>query len=54
MLPAFEGEKVDQILLTGGMARCRPTVAFIQRTVAALQCQHGEQHQSLRRETAPA
>jgi len=38
LLPAFEGEKVDQILLTGGMARCRPTVAFIQRTVAAMGC----------------
>ncbi|MDR3673270.1 MAG: butyrate kinase [Holophaga sp.] len=35
MLPAFDGEKVDQILLTGGMARCKPTVAYIQRAVAA-------------------
>jgi len=38
LLPAFDGEKVDQILLTGGMARCKPTVAFIQRTVAAMGC----------------
>ena len=38
MVPAFEGEKIDQILLTGGMARCRPTVAFIQRSVAAMGC----------------
>jgi len=38
LLPAFEGEKVDQILLTGGMARCKPTVAFIQRAVAAMGC----------------
>ena len=38
LLPAFDGEKVDQILLTGGMARCRPTVAFIQRAVAAMGC----------------
>jgi len=29
---------VDQVLLTGGMARCQPTVAFIQRTVAAMGC----------------
>jgi butyrate kinase len=38
LLPAFEGEKVDQILLTGGIARCRPVVAFIQRGVAATGC----------------
>jgi len=38
LLPAFEGDKIDQILLTGGMARCKPTVAFIQRSVAALGC----------------
>jgi len=38
LLPAFEGQKVDQILLTGGMARCQPTVDFIRRTVAALGC----------------
>jgi butyrate kinase len=38
MIPAFGGQKVDQILLTGGMARCKPTVAFIRRTVAAMGC----------------
>jgi butyrate kinase len=38
MIPAFAGAKIDQILLTGGMARCRPTVAFIRRTVAAMGC----------------
>ena len=38
LLPAFEGQKVDQILLTGGMARCRPTVDFIRRSVAAVGC----------------
>ena len=38
LLPAFGGEAVDQILLTGGMARCRPTVDFIRRSVAALGC----------------
>jgi butyrate kinase len=29
---------VDQVLLTGGMARCRPTVAYIQRVLGALGC----------------
>jgi butyrate kinase len=38
LLPAFEGEPVDRILLTGGMARCQPTVAYIQRAVAAVGC----------------
>jgi butyrate kinase len=38
MIPAFGGQKVDQILLTGGMARCKPTVAFIRRLVAAMAC----------------
>jgi butyrate kinase len=38
MVPAFEGEKIDQILLTGGMARCRPTVDFIRRSVSAMGC----------------
>ena len=38
LLPAFGGARVDQILLTGGMARCKPTVAFIQRAVAAVGC----------------
>jgi butyrate kinase len=38
LLPAFGGNKVDQILLTGGMARCRPVVEFIQRGVVAMGC----------------
>ena len=38
MLPAFDGQPVDQVLLTGGMARCRPTVAYIQRVLGALGC----------------
>jgi butyrate kinase len=38
MLPAFEGQQIDRILLTGGMARCKPTVEFIRRTVAAVGC----------------
>lgn len=38
LLPAFQGEPVDQVLLTGGMARCRPTVDYIRRTLAALGC----------------
>jgi butyrate kinase len=38
LLPAFDGQPVDQILLTGGIARCKPTVAYIQRAVAAMGC----------------
>ncbi len=38
MVPAFEGEKVDRILLTGGMARSKRLVAEIGRLVAALGC----------------
>jgi butyrate kinase len=38
LLPAFDGQRVDQILLTGGMARCRPTVDYIRRAVAAVGC----------------
>ena len=38
MFPAFDGEKVDQILLTGGLARCKVTVAYIQRAVSATGC----------------
>ena len=29
MLPAFDGEKVDRIILTGGASRCRPVVEYI-------------------------
>ena len=38
LVPAFGGEKVDRILLTGGMARCKATVEFIKRSVAAVGC----------------
>jgi len=38
LLPAFEGQRLDQILLTGGMARCRPTVDFIVKAIAGLGC----------------
>ncbi len=34
--PAFDGEPVDQILITGGIARCKPTVDYIQKCLAAL------------------
>ncbi len=36
LLPAFEGEPVDQVLLTGGLARCRPFVERIKQRIAAL------------------
>ena len=38
LLPAFGGEPVDKILLTGGMARCKPTVDAIRKGVAAVGC----------------
>jgi len=38
MLPAFDGEKVDQILLTGGMARAEFLVAEIRRLLKAFGC----------------
>jgi butyrate kinase len=34
--PAFDGEPVDQILITGGIARCKPTVAYIKKCLSAL------------------
>ncbi len=36
LLPAFEGEPVDQVLLTGGLARCQPFVERIKQRIAAL------------------
>ena len=36
MVPAFEGEPVDQILLTGGMARSKALIKKISKYVAAL------------------
>ena len=38
LLPAFDGEPVDRILLTGGMARSAALVARIEGFVAALGC----------------
>ena len=38
LLPAFDGQPVDQILLTGGIARCRTIVDAVRRLVAALGC----------------
>jgi len=38
MVPAFEGESVERILLTGGMARSARLVAAIERYVAAMGC----------------
>jgi butyrate kinase len=38
MLPAFDGERVDQILLTGGAARCKVLVDYITSHVAAMGC----------------
>jgi len=38
MIPAFDGEPVDQILLTGGAARCKVLVDYIKSHVAALGC----------------
>jgi butyrate kinase len=38
LLPAFDGEAVDQVLLTGGLARSAAFVAAITRGVSALGC----------------
>jgi butyrate kinase len=38
MLPAFDGEKADQVLLTGGMARAKFLVAEIMRLLGSLGC----------------
>lgn len=38
LLPAFDGEAVDRVLLTGGMARSERLVADLGRAVAALGC----------------
>jgi butyrate kinase len=38
LIPAFGGEKIDQILLTGGAARCKPVVNYIKNHVAAMGC----------------
>ncbi len=38
LLPAFDGEKVDRIILTGGAARCQNVVDYIVTRTAALGC----------------
>lgn len=38
LLPAFDGQPVDRVLLTGGMARSERLVADLTRAVAALGC----------------
>ncbi len=38
LLPAFDGEPVDRVLLTGGMARSQRLVAELERLVAGLGC----------------
>lgn len=38
LLPAFDGERVDRVLLTGGLARSERLVADITASVAALGC----------------
>jgi butyrate kinase len=38
LLPAFEGDKVDRILLTGGMARSKRLIAKITDYIAVLGC----------------
>jgi butyrate kinase len=38
LLPAFDGEPVDRVLLTGGMARSKRLVAELTRLLAALGC----------------
>ncbi|HNU69324.1 MAG TPA: butyrate kinase [Myxococcota bacterium] len=36
LLPAFDGERVDQVILTGGMARSKPLVEKITRYIGAM------------------
>ena len=38
LLPAFEGEKLDRVILTGGMARSKLLVERIRRYLAGLGC----------------
>jgi len=38
MVPAFDGERVDRIILTGGAARCAPVVDYIVSRVSAVPC----------------
>ena len=38
LLPAFDGEKVDRVLLTGGMARSKALVERIEAHISAMGC----------------
>jgi butyrate kinase len=38
LLPAFNGESIDQVLLTGGLARSKAFVDDIAKGVSALGC----------------
>lgn len=38
LVPAFDGEPVDRVLLTGGMARCKPLVQRIREFIRPLGC----------------
>jgi butyrate kinase len=38
LLPAFEGEPLDRVILTGGMVRCRPLVERLSAYLAGLGC----------------
>jgi len=38
LLPAFEGEKIERVILTGGMARSKQLVERISRYLAGLGC----------------
>jgi len=38
MVPAFDGEPVDQVLLTGGLARAKPLVELVRKACEPLGC----------------
>ena len=38
LVPAFEGERLDRVILTGGMARSKMLVDRLQRYLAGLPC----------------
>ena len=38
LVPAFNGEKVDQVLLTGGLARAKPLVELVRQACEPLGC----------------
>jgi butyrate kinase len=38
LLPAFEGDPLDRVVLTGGMARCTPLVDTVKRYLSGLPC----------------